>query len=190
MNLQEHIKRILREETNIPKHIRRRMLSYNPLDIMKKKSLGYFKTKDSLDSIVERSAVFAAIEILPWHDHNGVDYPQEQHDEWTKILTKYFINRYGKETEEYIKKTIPENSFDNDGHKYTIWKHSEINGGAGFAETYNTWGDLIIAYGWWFPLDWAEIKSELDKMDNGKKIILRPNDPHNTMGYYFSIIKK
>jgi hypothetical protein len=71
-----------------------------------------------------------------------------------------------------------------------FYKHSEQNGGSGFSGSFDTWGDLILGYGWWFPLDWNEIKSDLDKMDEGKKIILKPNDKHNNYRYYFSIVKK
>ena len=159
-------------------------------DEMKKNSLRKFKKGVSLNSAIIEGAVFTAGEIIPWHDEEGRDYDNDEYIDWVRIIKEYLIENHGKETEEYLLKVLPEDSFSNDGHKYVFWKHSEINGGNGFGDTFNSWGDLILNYGWKFPLNWWEIKSELDKISEGRKIILRPGDKHNNFGYHFSIIKK
>ena len=191
MNLQESIRRILREESKIPQQVRRRISSFDNLsDRMKKESLRYIGKGISLDTVIDYAAIFITQEVIPWHDEQGNDYPQEEYSKWFESFRKFLMDEYGEETKEYLEENELEGSFDDDGYKYVFWKHSEPSGGNGFSEGYDTWGKLLQARGWWFPLDWKKIKSELDKMDEGKKLILRPNDKHNTMGYYFSIIKK
>ena len=190
MNLQEHIRKVLREEKKIPAYILRRLNFSNISDDMKKNSLRMFKKGVSLNSAIIEGAVFTTGEIIPWHDTEGREYEHYVYIDWFRIFEEYLIENYGKETEEYLLKVLPEDSFSNDGNKYVFWKHSEINGGNGFSDTFNSWGDLILNYGWKFPLNWWEIKSELDNISEGRKIILRPGDKHNNLGYHFSIIKK
>ena len=190
MNLQEHIRKVLREEKKIPAYILRRLNFSNISDDMKKNSLRMFKKGVSLNSAIIEGAVFTTGEIIPWHDTEGREYEHYVYIDWVRIFEEYLIENYGKETEEYLLKVLPEDSFSNDGNKYVFWKHSEINGGNGFSDTFNSWGDLILNYGWKFPLNWWEIKSELDNISEGRKIILRPGDKHNNLGYHFSIIKK
>jgi len=55
---------------------------------------------------------------------------------------------------------------------------------------YKSWGELLIDKGWWFPLDWWEIKDKLNNMESGGIRILKPGDEHNEFGYYFSIRKE
>lgn len=208
MNLQESIRRILREEIDgsiykslggignrvltesiPPKVLRRLNFMGDLLDDMKVNSLRYYDKELSFDELIQITSNYTTNTILPWSDERGNDYDYDEYTTWFNIITDNLRKNYGKQVEEYISKVLPKNSFDNDGYKYIFWKHSEINGGSGFSEGYNTWGDLITKRGWWFPLDWWEIKADLDKMDEGRKIILRPNDEHNDLGYYFSIKK-
>lgn len=186
--IKESIKRILKEETEIPIPIMRRLgLSKIP-NLMKKYSIRDFKegTKDSIINIAARNA---AIELLPWHDEDGNDYDDNEYEKWVKKLTEYLIEHYGNETKEYFDKVLPSGSFDNDGNKYIFIKHSELRGGYGFSEAYSTWGELILNRGWWFIINWWDVKDKLDKIDEGKVLFLRPGEPQNTMGYYFSIQK-
>jgi hypothetical protein len=179
----------MKEQSKIPTHILRRLRLSDLSDDMKKNSLRLIELGEPLDTTISKGAKFTTDDKIPWHDQEGNDYDENDLKEWGEIFKKYLIDNYGTQTKEYISKTIQNKDFNNDGNKYVFWKHSEINGGNGFSESYKTWGELILGRGWWFPLDWREIKSELDKMDEGKKLILRPGDKHNTMGYYFSIIK-
>jgi hypothetical protein len=179
----------MKEQSKIPTHILRRLRLSDLSDDMKENSLRLIELGEPLDTTISKGANYTADDIIPWHDQEGNDYDENDLKEWVEIFKKYLIDNYGTQTKEYISKTIQNKDFNNDGNKYVFWKHSEINGGNGFSESHETWGELILGRGWWFPLDWREIKSELDKMDEGKKLILRPGDKHNTMGYYFSIIK-
>jgi hypothetical protein len=179
----------MKEQSKIPTHILRRLRLSDLSDDMKKNSLRLIELGEPLDTTISKGAKFTTDDKIPYHDQEGNDYDENDLNEWGEIFKKYLIDNYGTQTKEYISKTIQNKDFNNDGNKYVFWKHSEINGGNGFSESHETWGELILGRGWWFPLNWWEIKSELDKMDEGKKLILRPGDKHNTMGYYFSIIK-
>jgi len=188
MGLQQTIRRILREESEIPASVKRRLRLDKVLNLMKKNSLRYFKG-NTKNSIFDASALETAKDILPWHDEQGSDYDNDDYQKWLGIVTEYIIKNYGKETMEYFDKVLPQGSYDNDGNKYIFTKHSEINGGNGFSESYYTWGDLILGRGWLFPINWWEVKEKLDNIDKGRVVFLKPGDEHNDMGYYFSIHK-
>lgn len=193
MRLRRSIKKILNEETDMPIWLRRRitLTGEDLLNEMKSNSLRFFREAPFVyDEIIEMAAYHTTGEILPLYDSQGNEYTNEEYSKWSEIIKESLMSNYGHETEEYLNKVLPKDSFNNDGYIYGFWKHSEINGGSGFSEGYKTWGDLILERGWWFPLDWQGIKSYLDKMDEGSKIILRPGERHNIYGYYFSIIKK
>lgn len=190
MNLQESIRRIINEDIKIPIYILRRLDFSSLSDQMKEGVLRNFNTHVSLDTIIDSASEYVASEIIPWEDPEENVIPEEDLNNWVKTLKEYIFHKYGEETKEYVKRVLPNGVFNDDGYKYVFVKHSEQNGGSGFSESFDTWGDLILGFGSWFPLDWNEIKSDLDKMDEGKKIILKPNDKHNNYRYYFSIIKK
>lgn len=186
---QKTIRRILREETQIPISVMRRLKLNRMPDMMKSYSLREFKGMTK-ELIIQTAALRSAKELLPWHDERGIDYDDDEYQRWVNLLTEYFIETYGNETLKYFEKVLPSGSFDYDGNRYTFIKHSEYIGGNGFSESYFTWADLMEKRGWWFPIDWWDVKDKLDKIDDGRVTFLRPGEPHNTMGYYFSIYKK
>ena len=190
MNIQESIRRIINEDIKIPIYILRRLDFSSLSDQMKEGVLRNFNKHASLDTIIDSASEYVASEIIPWEDPEENVIPEEDLNNWVKTLKEYIFHKYGEETKEYVKRVLPNSVFNDDGNIYVFYKHSEQNGGSGFSESFDTWGDLILGFGSWFPLDWNEIKSDLDEMDEGKKIILKPNDKHNNYRYYFSIIKK
>ncbi len=189
MNLQETIRRILMEENPIPRNIMRRIDFSDLSPLMKKNSLRYSNKNGDFDLSIELGAKFTATDLIPFHDENGRDYVDVDYDDWVKTLKNYLIETFGNETKEYLEKVFPPDSFQDDGYSYAIWKHADRNGGSGFSEGYNTWGDLLLHYSFWFPIEWWEVKSKLDKMDKGTLLIQKPGDEFNKQGYYFSIIK-
>ena len=108
-----------------------------------------------------------------------------------KKIANYLKEKYGSDITEYISNFFNK-SGDEKGTTYVFWKHVDRNGGNGFSEGFKTWNDLLKNYSWWFPsLDWVDIKEKLDSMqDNKPLLIVEPDDKFNTMGYYFSLIKK
>jgi hypothetical protein len=190
MNLKETIKKILREESKLPISISRRIKLGDFLNDMKMNSLRKYEKGGSLNSAIDGGAKFTAAEAIPWHDDLGRDYDNETWRNWVQTLKSYLIKNYGEETLNYLAKILPNDVFNGDGNKYVLIKHSEPNGGGrGFSETYKTWGDLLMGKGWWFSLNWWEIKDKLDKMDSGTILILKPGEKENGFGYYFSIRK-
>lgn len=174
--------------SELPMYVRRRMDLSNVLNSMKKDIIR------NSNGFPELPAYLAAKEIIPWHNDEGDDFNDDDYQKWVNVLTEYLVKTYGKEVQEYFDKVFSTKegggSFNNDGNKYVFLKHSERSGGSGFSEGYDTWGDLISKRGWWFPINWWEVKEKLDKISNGQITFMKPGDEHNTMGYYFSIIKK
>lgn len=185
------IKQILREETQLPLSFRRRMLLGDAHDDMKKNSLRFYGNgKKPLDVVISLGAKFTADSKVPWMDEEGNEYNDETYRGWVKNVRDYLVDTYGEETKKYLSKVLPNDVFNDDGSNYVLIKHSEPNGGSGFSETYKTWGDLLTGKGWWFPLNWWEVKDKLDNMESGTVRVLKPGDEHNDFGYYFSIRKE
>lgn len=190
MNLLKTIKRILREETELPVNIRRRLkISDSLIDNFKKNSLYYIDNNDILKTL-EYGAYSTADSMISYDDEEEFFSDESKHDKMVNILSDYLIDKYGDEVKNYLEKILPEGSFDDDGYGYIFWKHSERFGGSGFSESYPTWGELIKKRAGWFPIEWSEVKDELDKKGETDLLILKPGDKHNSMGYYFSILKR
>jgi predicted house-cleaning noncanonical NTP pyrophosphatase (MazG superfamily) len=190
MNLQENIKRILREETQIPLHVRRRLKSTDEVvNELKKNSLRYMNS-GSIISAIMKGSYFTASEMIPYEDEYDNNYSLEVHEKMSETVSDYLMSEYSEEIKDYLIKSIPNGSFNDDGFNYVFWKHSDRYGGNGFSELYPTWAELMSNKGWWFPLDWGDIKSELDRLGETDLLILNPGDKYNTSGYYFSIRKR
>jgi len=186
------IRRILQEETKIPISIRRRFNGDKVLGFMKTNAIKKLSSSPGLrSSIIDVAALETAKEVLPWYDENGEDYAEDDYQMWLKSVVEYLIQKYGKEIKEYVDKVLPQSAYNRDGANYVFIKHSERGGGgAGFSEGGNfTWADLMGKRGWWFPINWWEVKEKLDIKDSGMVTFLKPGDEHNKFGYYFSIKK-
>jgi len=188
MNLQESIRRILREESKLPISILRRIKLGDYLDDMKMNSLRHYEKGISLNSMIDYGARRQATYEIPWHDDEGDAYDNESWENWIQTFKSFLIKNYGEETLNYLVKILPNGVFNDDGFKYVLNKHSEPNGGGlKFSQTYKTWGDLLIDKGWWFPLNYWEIKEKFDKMDSGTILISKPGEIEG--GGYYSIKK-
>ena len=191
MYLKETIKRVLNEETKIPTYILRRINFEKIFDSMLKNSLYNFN--GDINDTIKKGAGLTALDRIPFHKENSDEvYPESIWLNWCDILANYLINEFGEKTKEYLEKTFTNDSFVNDGFIYAFIKntHSSGSGGSGFSEAYLTWGDLIKKRGRWFPINWWEVKSKLDKIDSGKVLILKPNEEHNSFGGYYFFIEK
>lgn len=201
MTIKETIKRILREQTddfnsainkldkNVKNSILRRLELSTMADALKKNSLRMFKKGGSIDSGVVNGAYFTAKNQIPFHDDEGRDFDDDVYDYLIETFKNYLLNNYGEQGKEYLEKVLSDNIFVNDGNRYVFIKHSELGGGNGFSEGFDSWGDLVLRFGWLFPLDWWKIKAELDKKEKADILILRPGEKHNNYQYYFSIKK-
>ena len=68
--------------------------------------------------------------------------------------------------------------------------HTMLSKTNGFTQGFDSWYQLLERFGSWFPIDWWEVKKELDKKEYGSVLIMRPGDKLNEYGYYFTILKK
>lgn len=181
---------ILKEESEIPPFVRRRikMGEEDIVNYLKKFAIKAFKVGRVIGVVVSYACKNTAYEILD-STHTHIDN-NDYHDVETQIAN-YLKEKYGKDIEEYISKYYNEGG-NEEGTTYIFWKHADRNGGNGFSDSFKTWNDLLKNYGWWFPsLDWPDIKEKLDSMqDNKPLLIVEPDDKFNSMRYYFSLIKK
>lgn len=178
------------KESELPPSVRRRVnISYDfgddILDDIKAGSLRMLMLKVSeFDQIINKGFKWAAEEMVPYDEDYDEDY-----DEYIEGVVLLLKDKYEDDVIEYVTRVI--GTFNGpDTHKYTFKKHSKRHGGSGFSETFNTWDDLILRFGYWMPLEWDEIKRKLDDKNEGQILISSPGEPTNTMNYYFSIQKK
>lgn len=189
MNLQENIRRILREETQkLPAFVVRRLKGTDFLDLLKSEVMHNHKYYDFHNNLVASTTEVASAKIPTEFDSD------DRIDAWIAALGDYLMDRYGDEVKEYIDKVFTDDVFKNDGYMYIFVKHSERDresrNSIGFSESYGTWGNLLNTRGSLFPIDWWKVKDELNKIGSGEVLFLRPGDEGNGSGYYFSIIKK
>jgi len=192
MNLREQIRRALREQTELPISIRRRikMGENDIINYLRKFAIRTFQYDEKIEKIVGKACRNTAYEILD-STHTSID-----NDTFSKLedeLTIFLKNKYGEQIKDFIQNFYNESGDDN-GTVYIFRKHEEKNGnngGRGFSQSFSTWNGLLKEYADWFPsLDWADIKETLDSMPDKKQLlIVEPGDKINTMGYYFSLVK-
>jgi len=189
MSLKDTIRKILREEVELPISVRRRIKisEEDILNYLRKFSIRVFEPDKKIEKRIESSCRNTAYEILD-STHTLID-----NDTFSKLedeLTNYLKDKYGEQLKDFIHNFFNE-SGDSTENVYVFWKHADRNGGNGFSESFDTWNELLKKYADWFPsLDWADIKDTLDSMvDRKPLLIVEPGDKFNTMGYYFSLLK-
>ncbi len=190
MNLQENIRKILREEPQkLPAFVIRRLKGTDFLDLLKSEVMHNHKYYDNFhDNLVASTTEVASAKI-------PTDFGSDDRiDAWIDALGDYLMDRYGDEVKEYIDKVFTDDVFKNDGYIYAFVKHSERDwesrNSIGSSLNYDTWGELLYARGVGFPIDWWKVKDELNKIGSGEVLFLRPEDESNWSVYYFSIVKK
>jgi hypothetical protein len=142
--------------------------------------------------IIVKSSMDAAYEFLDPIDE-WRDLPQKEGVIVLKDLSKLIYEKYGDIVNEYLSNFFDEKNDKEDGYIYVFHKHTESNGtGNGFADSFDTWNNLIRRFGSWFTdLNWNEIKSKLDEKDGQASILIKkPGELNNNMGYYFSVRKQ
>ena len=203
MNLQESIRRILREELNKP--IRRRIDFSNIDSIIKKHRTGSFQKNEptELGTVINRTIHKAMYDIMP---REFEDYGDEYHKVWDEIK-QYLKDKYGEELRQYFEKRRRDADEDKNplGIKYIFVKHDKPysnSGWRGFADGFDSFDEMITKYGDWVDVDWDEVKKKLDNINyypestftntmNSRPLkISSAGDEGNTWGYNFSIIKQ
>jgi hypothetical protein len=192
-NCEKKDESIIKEETQIPAYIRRRvkMSEDSIVNYIKKNVIIQFDSSIKIDVIISRACRNAAYEVL---DSTQMGMDSDTFNDLYEEVTKYLKNKYGEQIKEFIRNFYNESGDDN-GTAYIFRKHEEMNGnnggGRGFSQSFSTWNKLLKEFGGWFPnLDWADIKETLDSMEDRKQLlIVTPDDKFNSTGYYFSLVK-
>jgi hypothetical protein len=190
VSIKNTIRKILKEETEMPLQLRRRIEFDEDVVInyLRKFAIWAFEPGKRMEVVISKACSNAAYELI---ESVSLDMDDKTFGVLEKKVTNYLKEKYGEYIAEYISKFYNE-SGDEEDTTYVFWKHGDRNGGNGFSEGFKTWNELLRRYGSWFPsLDWADIKETLDSMqDNKPLLIVKPDDKFNSMGYYFSLIKK
>lgn len=193
-SIKEAIKEVL-NEMEVPVSIRRRinMTEQDIINYLRKFMISQYNYNPNakIDVSVSKACRSTAYEILD-STHTSIDDNTFQILEYE--LTEYLKNKYGEQTKDFIQNFFNP-SGDDEGTTYMFRKHSEKDGnsgmGRGFSQHFETWNELLMSYGTWFPsLDWADVKEKLDSMPDRKQLLIsEPGDKNNTMNYYFSLVK-
>jgi hypothetical protein len=194
MKTRQIIKQILVEETKLTPNIRRRFTAQENdiINQFKKEVLSNFKLDKTYLEIIVKSSMDTAYEFLVPIDE-WRDLPQKEGVIVLKDLSKLIYEKYGDIVEEYLNNFYDKKNDKEDGYRYVFHKHENSSGtGNGFADSFDTWNDLVRRFGSWFPdLNWNEIKSKLDEKDGQASILIKkPKELNNNMGYYFSVRKQ
>ena len=194
MKTRQIIKQILAEETKLTPYIRRRFTTQENdiINQFKKDALRNFKLDKTYMEIIVKSSMDAAYEFLDPIDE-WRDLPQKEGVIVLKDLSKLIYEKYGDIVNEYLNNFYDKKNDKEDGYRYVFHKHENSNGtGNGFADSFDTWNDLVRRFGSWFPdLNWNEIKSKLNEKDGQASILIKkPGELNNNMGYYFSLRKQ
>jgi hypothetical protein len=194
METRQIIKQILAEETKLSPYIRRRFFieSNELISQFKKEALRNVKSDKTYLEIIVKSSMDTAYEFLNSIDE-WRDLPQKEAVIVLKDLSKLIYEKYGDIVNEYLSNFFDEKNDKEDGYRYIFHKHENSNGtGNGFADSFDTWNELIRRFGSWFTdLNWNELKSKLDEKDGQASILIKqPGELNNNMGYYFSVRKQ
>ena len=188
MNLQETIRRILKEETN-PLNSALRRVSFTDEDVihfLKKFSLRFLNDINDMDLLITKICNFTAYELI---EPGLLHMSDEDADNAVDELSKKLKDKYIDFIKDYINDLI---SID-DNETYCFRKHSDrhmdMRIDRGFGECVEGWVNFMDKYGSWFPdLDWNVIKEKISSNPNKYLLIKNPLENH-PFEYYFSVLK-
>ena len=203
MNLQQTIKRILREELN--SSVRRR-LNFDKIDkVINSKKISNFQKNKSIENSIVATIHMTMYEIMP-REYDDEEDTVEYYKVWDAIKA-YLNDKYSEELRQYFEKRQRDADEDKNplGIRYIFVKHDKpyyVSGWSGFAEGFNSFDDMVTKYGDWVNVDWDEIKKKLDNINdypvptytdtmNSRPLrISSIGDEGNDWGYNFSVIKQ
>jgi hypothetical protein len=187
MNLQENIRKILREETN-PLNSALRRVNFTEDDIiyfLKKFSLKFYNTPDNLDLSVKNVCYDTAYELI---EPGLLHMSDEDSRKALENLSQKLKDKYSGFIKDYINDLL--NSDDDETYCFRKHKDKYISMNTrGFGDCVTGWVNFMYKYGTWFPdLDWNEIKEKISTNPNKYVLIKNPLERH-PYEYYFSVLK-
>ena len=184
--LQEQIRRIVREEMNLPSTIKRR-INYSEdrvINYLKKFTMDYFLDFKNIDELIKTVCDNTSYEIV---ESAILHLSDEEGKKILNQVSKDIANKYKDFILNFIKDTLS----DDDNETYTFYKHSEKDGGKGFTQSRVGWNKFLDMFGGWFPdLDWSQVKEKLNSLPNGQKLLIKNPLEGHVYEYYFSVSKK
>ena len=184
--LQEQIRRIVREEMNLPSTIKRR-INYSEdrvLYYLKKFTMDFFLDFKNVDELIKTVCDNTSYEII---ESAILHLSDEEGNKIINQVSKDIANNYKDFILNFIKNTLS----DDDNETYTFYKHSERNGGSGFTQSRVGWNKFLEMFGSWFPdLDWNKVKEKLNSLPSGQKLLIKNPLEGHVYKYYFSVSKK
>ena len=189
MTLQEHIRKVLREETN-PLISALRRVSFTEdaiINYLKKFSLSVYSNEiGNMDSLIKKTCHITSYELI---EPGLLHMSDEDADKAVNELSKKLKDKYSGLIEDYINNLI---SVD-DNETYCFRKHSDkymnMLTNRGFGECVTGWVNFMGKYGSWFPdLDWDKIKEKISTNPDKYMLIKNPLENH-PYEYYFSVLK-
>jgi len=189
MNLKEHIRRVLKEETR-PLLSALRRVNFSDEDIkhhLKKFSLRFFGDFKDIDELIDKVCNFTSYEVL---EPGSLHMSDNDADNSINELAKKIKDKYY----DFIKNYIDKLSNDDDDEIYCFRKHSDrymdMKTNRGFGDCVKGWVKFMSKYGYRFPdLDWDEIREKISSNPNKYMLIKKPLENH-PYEYYFSVLKK
>ena len=150
MNLQEHIRKVLREETN-PLNSALRRVSFtddNIIFYLKKFSLRFLNEISDMDSLIKEVCHSTSYELI---EPGLLHMSDEDSDKALNELSKKIKDKYSGLIEDYVNNLI---SIDDD-ETYCFRKHSDkymnMKTNRGFGDCITGWVNFMDKYGSWFP---------------------------------------
>jgi hypothetical protein len=185
--LQEQIRRIVREEMNLPSTIKRR-INYSEdrvLYYLKKFTMDFFLDFKNVDELIKTVCDNTSYEIV---ESATLHLSDEEGNKIINQVSKDIADKF----RDFILGFIEDTFSDDDNNTYVFHKHSEKNGGGkGFVESVTGWNKFLEKYGSWFPdLDWNKVKEKLNSLPNGQKLLIKNPLEGHVYEYYFSVSKK
>lgn len=180
MNLKQSIKRIIKEETQLPFFVRRRV---NLSDDTIKKILRYnilrFYKRYNGEGFIKKVMDSTTYDLLIDLEVLAPDYQK-----LFESLEEYITKKYLYYIDEFLKDTYTEN----EESEFCFVKHKNRHGGYGFTECFKSWFDLLDTYSRKFPQsNWKEIKEKLNT--DQEVLVANPFEDHQ-YSFYFSVKRR
>jgi hypothetical protein len=180
----------------------RRRIKFGDIDkIINTVKIKSFKKNEPVENSLKDVIRLLVYALMP-DDFDEDD--EEYYKVWDEIK-EYINNKYGDELRRYFETRQMDTDQEKEDIKYIFVKHDKPyydNNWKGFADTFDSFNDLITRYGDWVDVDWDDVKRKLDTINNYPEDTFtgsmnsRPlrissiGDQGNDWGYNFSIVKK